>query len=552
MPDKTQPTYEDLMNGAANAYKAGDMAAAKRLVDMAKPLYASRKAPPIPEPSRATVFDPPVKPAGDATRFAMGVSDPIVGAAQMLSRTPLAPSLNLDPELIDSQIRSMNKSAEAGNTDGGFDLARMGGNVLSLAPLAMTPGGPYAGGAVAGGAGAALQPTDVDKENPDFLRSKARQTLLGTAGGVAGTALTRGAAQVVYPKVREGLNTLIKNKINVTPGQAIGGIANRFEEKLASWPVLGDAVGYGRRKAIQDMNRAVYNKALERIGDTSKAPVGRQAIDELYTKIGAVYDDAIPKAQFKADAKFNADLTHLREMGRFLPKEERSRFERIINEEILDKIRGDGFDGITFKNIQSILAKQAKELKGAGDPDKRNLGHGIDEVLNVVHDSMARNSPPQVGAKIEAANQAWALASIARKASEYAGTEEGIFNPSHLLRAVKSNDKSIWGFSRGRANLQDLADPAKTILGNSVPNSGTADRAAAMALLGGVTYVNPYAGAAAATAMTPYLPGGRNVFNYMFMRRPEFAKAPAELIRQGAAAAGPVAASVAPALKEKP
>jgi hypothetical protein len=98
--------------------------------------------------------------------------------------------------------------------------------------------------------------------------------------------------------------------------------------------------------------------------------------------------------------------------------------------------------------------------------------------------------------------------------------EEGIFTPAQLEAAVRQSDvsKRKAAFARGGAPMQDLSSRATSILGQKVPDSGTATRGMTGALLtGGAGYVDPMAGALTALMTAPYYRLGEKA---MFAPRP--------------------------------
>jgi hypothetical protein len=98
--------------------------------------------------------------------------------------------------------------------------------------------------------------------------------------------------------------------------------------------------------------------------------------------------------------------------------------------------------------------------------------------------------------------------------------EEGIFTPAQLESAVRQTDvsKRKGAFARGGAPMQDLSGRAASILGQKVPDSGTATRGMTGAVLtGGAGFVDPMAGALTALMTAPYYRLGEAA---MFAPRP--------------------------------
>ena len=84
--------------------------------------------------------------------------------------------------------------------------------------------------------------------------------------------------------------------------------------------------------------------------------------------------------------------------------------------------------------------------------------------------------------------------------------------------------------------MQDLSDAGKSVLSQSVPDSGTPGRLMAAALAsGGLGYVSPAALAAAGAATLPYTGIGQKAVAGLLARRPELAKPLAEGVRAAGA-----------------
>ena len=88
--------------------------------------------------------------------------------------------------------------------------------------------------------------------------------------------------------------------------------------------------------------------------------------------------------------------------------------------------------------------------------------------------------------------------------------------------------------------MQDLAESGKTALTQEVPDSGTAGRLLAAAAAGGgpLGLIDPTIATMTALGALPYTSIGGRLTLAALARRPEEARAIAELLRAGAPAAG--------------
>jgi hypothetical protein len=120
----------------------------------------------------------------------------------------------------------------------------------------------------------------------------------------------------------------------------------------------------------------------------------------------------------------------------------------------------------------------------------------LQDVRTALQNNLERVAP-EARAGVRAADEATANLARIRQASQYTGTSArgGVFSPADLNRAVQGMDTSAGNrqFARGDALMQDLTDPAMTVLPQTVPDSGTPIRS--LFTLGGI------GGAASATNM---------------------------------------------------
>ena len=450
-----------------------------------------------------------------SSRFAAGLVDPIQGGAQMLENAVRAVS----PGAVDAINKANNWLADRGivgrlpaggvqqqtrereaalRTDG-IDWPRLAGNVLSPAnaaldarlPAAATTAGRVVGGAGLGAIAGGLMPnagTDADKLT---------QMGMGAAGGALVPAITAGVGRVISPNASRNpqLDLLKTEGVRPTVGQALGGVANKAEEKAISLPFVGDAIASARTRAAVDLNRAVANRALAPIG--GKVPAGaqgREMVASVQSQLSDAYNKLLPKLTVKADRAFTQEVQSLRGMvanGSIDPNAAKT-FQRILQNDVLGKFKGQqALTGQTMKAIESDLGQKIAQLGGSTDADARLVADALREVQSSLRSLVQRSNPAQA-AELRAINAGWASFKRLERAASYVGAEDGIFSPANLQSAVKALDRSKdkGKFARGEALMQDLGDAGKSVLGAKVPNSGTADRLMQAGALGS-GLVNP-------------------------------------------------------------
>jgi len=494
---------------------------------------------------------------GAGERFAAGLADPIHGGAQLLTKAlpqgmvEAGNRLNnwlaektglvaaLPPGGVDQQVREREKTLK---TDG-IDWARLGGNVLSPANLSMarfagaapTLGSRMAQGAAIGGASSLLTPATTEDE---FLTEKAKQAAFGVGGGAAMPAAVAAAGRAISPAASTNpkLQMLKDAGVRPTIGQTLGGTANRLEEKMTILPGLGDLIAGGRRKAQEQFDNASINKVLEPIGKKVDG-FGTEAVKKAGDIASQAFEDAKKNlGHFQLDRQAASELSNLQKMTRNLPAKERRAFDEVWG--LLDgevspngSILADG-----FRRFDSKAGKEAASFLGSQDAYQRKAGEAIKELDRIVLDA-AKRANPKAAKEIEAAKEAWARLVRIENAAGRGKNDSGFFTPGQLMMAVKSGDRSTRdrATSRGTALLHDWADAGQSVLGNRVPDSGTAPRiAAAMgagSLAGGYA-IDPSVLAAMLGGGAAYTPWGQSLLRGLVSSRPKSAEPIAGLLNQ--------------------
>lgn len=520
-------------------------------------------------------WDEAPKPKGPAVsrteKLAMGVTDPIHGGAQLLTKLLpdsvvqagnrannwLADKTGLVAKLpeggVDAQVRKREADYQAKRTaagESGFDGWRTFGNVVSPVNKALpfTSAGPLATrvavGAASGAGSAALAPVT----DGDYWGAKQNQVLTGAAFGGATPVVTSGVSRVISPKASTNpqVSKLRSEGITPTAGQILGGAAARTEEKLSSLPLVGDAIINAKTRAAGQLNRAVANRALSPVG--SKLPegmVGREAVEFVGDTLGKKYDELLPGLTVKADREFADNITSLSSMlrnGSLDPKYANG-FDRFMRTNVLNKFKGqNALTGQTVKDIESDLGQTIARYSKSQDPDAQLYADALKEVQSNLRDLVSRSNP-QAAKELKAINTGYANFKRMERAAASLGPEDGgAFSAAQLQNAVKALDKSKdkRAFSRGSALMQDLSESAKGVLGSKVPNSGTADRSF-MAL---ATLLDPKAAAMALTAPVLYSQPGQRALAGLLASRPQGAQAVADSLRQASPGLGLFASQV--------
>lgn len=454
----------------------------------------------------------PAPPAGPpmsaAERFGMGLTDPIHGGAQLLTKMLpqglvnagnrannwLADNTGLVARLPEGGVDQAVRQREADYNQRkpeGFDFARLSGNVLNPTNIALgaaaaparaaSLGMKVAAGGAAGAASASLAPVT---EGDNFSDAKASQMLMGGAFGAMTPAAVAGVSRIVSPKASTdaGLRALKAAGVRPTVGQSLGGWVNRAEEKMQSLPIMGDAIGAARRRAVDQLNTAAINRATAPIG-VKIDKIGQEGIKEAGDALSGAYDDVLTGLKsIRFDQQWQQDFGQLKTLAKGLPGSVRGTFTNKAKTLIEDRIsKAGGMTAQTMKDLDSELGTLARRYSRSLVASEQDLGDAFLQTQALLREQVARNSP-QAAERLKAINQGWANLVRVEKAGAAAINNEGVFSPAQLNNAIKNADSSTRrrGAARGTALMQDLGN-AGARLGNKVPNSGTVDRM----LLGG-------------------------------------------------------------------
>lgn len=315
---------------------------------------------------------------------------------------------------------------------------------------------------------------------------------LGAAGAAGGDLAARGVARAVQPIMQsEPVKKLLSEGVVPTPGQAAGGFASRVEQRIESIPLIGDLIKRSKTRAIEELNKAAINRTLpngERI-----TVVGRAAME----RADEIFDDAYRGALSGKTVKdvsgtLGRALDAVKKSDDLLLTEDGEKALTRLVDSLKTRTGVKDVDGEMAKKIDSLLGSKAAEYSRSGTVSDRDVGFALKQIQAALRKDLEAVAP-----QLKAINSKYADFLRVQKASGYIGAGEGVFSPSQFQRAVRAMDPSgnKRAFSQGTARMQDLSGPAKSVMGDTVPNSGTADRALMAYLLGGsAAGVNDYLG----------------------------------------------------------
>jgi hypothetical protein len=437
---------------------------------------------------------------------------------------------------IDQKIKedeAAYQQARAASGRDGIDASRITGNIAATIPMAGMKGLQLARGkglfdagnivraGIQGGIAGASQPV----VNGDFGEEKLNQIGTGAAFGAAMAPVGAAVGKALSPNVNPQVKALMDQGVTPTPGQIIGGALQRAEDKLMSVPLLGDAITAGRKRAVEQLNRAAYTRALEGTGvDAKSLPVGREGIAAVKEAISKQYDDLLPKLVFKPDSQFSQELSKIQQMASGMGQKEQAKFQSLLDD-IANKTSPNGtMIGETYKTVESKLSQEAKRFSGSNDAYQQELGQAISATLDSMKSNLLRSNP-KYAKELAQANSNYANYVRLRQAGAAAGDQSRGFSPSQLAQAVRGSDKSVGkgNVASGKALMQDLSDAGVNVLNSKYPDSGSIGRALLAGGLGASAIANPAIIGVGAAAL-PYTPSGQKIMAALLTKRPDFAK----------------------------
>jgi len=465
---------------------------------------------PEPTPPGYTVVDPntgqPVQgpPGNPVADFAYGVQKDLNTGGALAARAAQAAFPNAQwPQDFRSNVEKVAQdnleAYRAASPGGKIPLSspqRDLGEALLPSMLAYAMPGSTAGywprlaSNIGGGSLSALLTGDPNA-SPGQLATEA------TEGGLLGAASTTGTgvgARVAYPSMARPPapgnpgyeRTMFDLGVRPTPGQLMGAgggwfgrAINRTEQGFGSVPVVGDIVGAARSRAVDQLNTGVANWVLNPIRETLDAGgPGREAVNEVATKVSDAYNAAIPAAGGRFDPAALQDLSRLQQNALTMHPDRTQQFNNILDQHVWQRIDPNTgiMTGQGFKDAESDLGKQARDIlyNPGSTSDERQLAWQLRDTQTVLRNWLERVSPVQAP-EIQAANAAYARQLRYEYATARPGELPGRFQPSQFQAATAAYAPRSQ-VARGTALGEDISDAGRAVLGATVPDSGTALR----------------------------------------------------------------------------
>jgi hypothetical protein len=499
--------------------------------------------------------------------FLMGLKDPITGGAQLLPRAlagitslggatpnPVSQFFSEEAKRVDEMARAEEQAYQAqrqAQGDSGFDVSRLGGNILNpasllpaarVAQLARARGVSTVGQAAAGGAvGGAMQPAVGEGT---FGEQKTEQVALGAVTGPIGEKVVAGAGRVLNPLVSKAEKTMRDLGITPTTGQTLGGQFKTIEEFAQNLPLIGSSIENARQRVLFDFNKGVINKALQKVEDKLPADVvGRDAIAYASDEVSKKYDDVLSKMSFDLDFATTSNILGALSKAKSLDSNQRAQITETLNDIVFGKFAGQKIDGQTYKGIESDLRKKASNYANSATASEREVGEALTDVLGAIKKELYFQNPKQTS-KLRRIDSAYSDLSVINVAAANSGADNGVFTPKQFSTAVRQQDQTRrkTSFAKGRAKGQEVSDAAVQVLGDTARS--TLEGRIAASTLGGFGLLSQPQVAIPAVGIIPpaYSATGQAAIDMLLRQRPELLQRVGGLLSQQSAPLGSVLA----------
>jgi len=471
---------------------------------------------------RSNIFDampvgtpaPPVSSwdASKAGRFVQGLAEPVVGAGQLAAHLTGVGTDTMDRIVKEREAKYQASRRAAGISPQDWDyMAGLGniaspinyipgalaGRVLGTAGRAATMGRRVGEGVLSGAAQSAFTPV-VDTSGGDFAEKKTGQAGLGALAGGAGAPIAASISGAIAPGITPEVRQLLREGVDLTPGQTAGGFLKYLEDIGAGTPFVSGPIQAARQRSLETFNQAAANRALAPIGE--RVPQGLRTGHDLAAfveeRLGNAYQNVHSGTQLGIDPPLRNDLLRIGQRYQTLGAERNAQLQAIIDENLerLDAAHSGAIPGDVVHGGMANIRRLSGNLQADRDAFNRELGTALEDVHGAMEIALERQNPGFLQ-ELQNANKGWANYVRFRQAaaSGPAQAHEGTFLPSQLGSASRQLDRSAGkgASARGTALMQDLVEAGRSTMPSKVPNSGTAERAATLALLGGHMAISP-------------------------------------------------------------
>lgn len=347
--------------------------------------------------------------------------------------------------------------------------------------------------------------------------------LVGALGGAAAGGAIGGASRALLPKLSKTAKEAIDAGVNLTPGQAVGGLANRVEQ-LATSTLTGPAIGKARRAANDDYFPVAANRALSLVGkrldNPSAAP--NQIMDELLEKTNDAYGDAARLMNVRGDGAIILNTVARRELNQ-LDKEAVKKIRKAVNavaselpkpkgdamrqaisqlqQGVKPRLRAVDLTGNEILKFKNVFRENARAARKNGNFE---LASAYERMQRGLVQAAGRASGPKAAAAVDAADALYRqVAGVIGPAMRKTPIDQA----PRIMDLAREGNRNVQRFGRNDRITQQVMDDTELarLTQNTTPNSGTAERSLLQLIASGSpAFINP-SFLAAQLAGLPYM-----------------------------------------------
>ena len=461
---------------------------------------------PVPEPAKQMQAwpEPPTGGLGD---FLAGAGSSLLnqgrGIVQGLQSAGKAMGMQDNPAFASMPLLSDEKLALLGATlRRPTETGELGEIAGDLAPYFALPPGlaiPFAAAATPGDTG---------------------DRMGAAAGAAAGMGLGYGAARAVRGFTPSAAaRTLMDEGVTPTLGQGIeqgvlGRAIRRGEEATTSLPLAGATTRGARSRAAQQWTNAVLGRAegevMPGLVISAEGKQGAEGVLALRKSFNRAYDTVLDGQYVPIDPKVGQAIDKaIDDPALFINPEGREWARKLVSSQVAAMdAQGGVVSAKDMKRLGDELAAKGASMLKSQSQQEIDIGRALLEAEGVLSQHIESSIPPELQGVLARIDQRYANFKRIQRASAQARDPEGLFTPAELHRSVRALDTSRdkARFAEGAALLQDLSAAGKSVIPETLGESGTTPRAlmanvmkggaaeAATGMLGGLPLYGSLAG----------------------------------------------------------
>ena len=399
---------------------------------------------------------------------------------------------------VRDDLRASNAEFARQNPKTAFALEMAGGIATPVAGLGALKGAStavkVAGGALQGGGFGALYGAGNAKEMKDVAGDAMTQ---GALGALTGGVLS-GTGAVLAPKVSK-LTQKYMQKGDLTYGQMGSDFLNKAEQRMGS---VVSGVRKGRGNSTKAWNRTVAEEVLEKFGKTlpDDIPQDNNAIARhIRGVVNDAYDEAFEGMSVKLTPEIKQEFSDIIAKSNLkgqalknLKKELNGMASDINNSK-------QGLSGRLVKDMHSNMKDRTQAYRKSTNLAESPLENSLKKAEKAFKDNVIKQNPVN-GKKWLDTDAGFGRVAQFQEATAK-GNKKGFFTPDQLRKSTTTGlDRrgKIISNAEQKDYFQQMAKEAEDVLGDTIPDSGTAGNFIFNSMLAGAVspaLILPYVGA---------------------------------------------------------